>query len=88
MLDRNPKTRATAQQTLQHEWMKENGVARDTQVRPWSREAAAEEEAVVWGQCLLQHYAVGMKENGVARDTQVRPWSREAAAAAAAAEIW
>nr|CAA89202.1 calcium-stimulated protein kinase [Chlamydomonas moewusii] len=27
MLDRNPKTRASAQQTLEHEWMRENGVA-------------------------------------------------------------
>ena len=29
MLQRDPKRRATAMQILQHEWMKENGVASD-----------------------------------------------------------
>ena len=30
MLVRDPKRRATAQQILQHDWMRENGVAADT----------------------------------------------------------
>lgn len=32
MLTRDPKRRASAQQILQHEWMKENGVATDNQI--------------------------------------------------------
>jgi calcium-dependent protein kinase len=57
MLQRDPKRRATAHQILQHDWMKENGVASDqaiemevlTRIRKFSAGNRLKKEAIKVG---------------------------------------
>lgn len=67
MLVRDPSTRATATEVLKHDWIKENGVAGDTEIEPEvSSWAAGSKLATTW---QLRSYR-GMGLPGACRSKQ------------------